>query len=356
MRYVVLLVAGTACATTTSVCPVGTKRVDVREAAGRAQWCTTATPQLAALPVPGRDYEAAFAIQPRPMTGGVQGPFTSWYADGSVEAHGHYLDFGARSVPDGLWAFWYPSGLRRTIGRYHRGEPTGCFATWDEAGVRSTGFVEGDQLRVAPCTPPADDELAEIEGRAASPERRAWGDVSIQGFFGPGDLGASNDLQIDRDPSLQLAMNVAVRARFGRWRTGPVAAVRLSDNTDYRGTAVGGVLAMGLYAPHPRIDTEVSVELGAQYITAIAMRPMQLGVAGLSFWSPLGAAQLTGAFTLTPFLQAVASLRVEGSPIRDVDREVTYCAFAGCLPPQQETWSIGGFAYGLNVGLRLVLR
>lgn len=357
MRYVVLLVAGAACATTTSVCPIGTKRVDVQAEGGRAQFCTTADQRLAAIPSSGRHYESVLGSQPPPMNGGVRGPFTSWYANGSVESHGHYLDFGARSVPDGLWAFWYPNGLRRTMGLYHRGEPTGCFTTWDEAGVRSTGFVEGDQLRVAPCTPPADDELAIIEGSAIGPvEQPVWGDVSLQGFFGPGEIGASNPMQVDPDPSLQVAMNAAARVRLGRFRIGPTAGVRLSDSTDYRGYAIGGVLGVGLPAPHPRLDFEASIELGAQFIDVQATRVIRPGTADLWFWSPLAGAQLSGAFQLSPSLEVVASLRIDGAPHRDVERQVSYCGFGGCLPPEPETWRVGGLAYGLTAGLRLTLR
>jgi hypothetical protein len=357
MRAVLLVLGCSACATTTSVCPVGAKRVDVQEQRGRAQWCTTVDQRLELVPTAGRDYTGVVGSQPRKMTGGVQGPFTSWYASGSVESHGHYLDFGSRSVPDGLWGFWYPNGQRRTIGMYRRGEPVGCFASWDQTGTRSTGFVEGTELRVAPCTPPADDELAIIEGSASGPAESApWADISLHGFFGPGGIGASNPGQVDPDPALSLGFQLAARMRLGRLRVGPIIGLRLSDNTDYRGHLLGGVLAVGLPALHPRLDTEASIELGAQYITATAIRRMQDGTAKLAFWSPLGAAQLTAAFELSPFLAAVASVRVDGAPSRDSERQVSYCVAGGCLAPQPETWTVGGFAYGLNLGLRLVLR
>jgi antitoxin component YwqK of YwqJK toxin-antitoxin module len=357
MRFLVLVLGCAACATTASVCPSGTKRIDVREQQGSAQWCTTADERLALVPEPGRDFTSVLGSHPRKMTGGVKGPFTSWYANGSVESHGHYLDFGSRSVPDGLWGFWYPNGQRRTVGMYHRGEPTGCFASWDEAGTRSTGFVEGSELRVSSCTPPADDELAIIEGSASEPaEPPVWADVSLQGFFGPGDIGARNAGQLDPDPSLRLAFQLAARLRLGRVRVGPIAGIRTSENTDYRGLAFGGVVAIALPVLHRRLDTEASIEVGGQYITATAIRPMQDGTAKLAFWSPLAAAQVTAAFELSPFLAAVASIRVDGTPARDVDRQVSYCIVGGCLPPQQETWTVGGFTYGLNLGLRLVLR
>jgi len=358
MRAVALAVTCAACATTASVCPVGTKRVDVAAAQGRAQWCTNApaTP-LAAVPGQGRTYESAFGTAPPPLGAGVTGPFTSWYPDGTVESHGHYLDFGSRSVPDGLWAFWYANGQRRTLGTYRRGEPQGCFATWDERGTRATGFVEGDQLRVAPCTPPAGDELAAIEGgEPATVEAPAWADISVQGMFGPGAIGASNAMQIDTAPSLQLAVNATARKHLGPFRFGPTAGMRLSGNTDYRALAAGGVFAIGLPALHSRLDADAGIELGAQYITGIAMRPMRRGVADVAFWSPLVAAQVAVAFKLSPYLAAVGALRADGAPARDVERDITYCDFSGCLPPQRETWQVGGLAYGLSVGLRLTIR
>lgn len=50
------------------------------------------------------------------MPGGLSGPFTSWHANGALASHGTYLDEGSRSIPDGVWAFWYPSGARKSLG------------------------------------------------------------------------------------------------------------------------------------------------------------------------------------------------------------------------------------------------
>ena len=311
--------------------------------------------ELAALPVPGRSYASTLGFVNAPaLPGGAQGPFTSWYPNGAIESHGHYLDFGARSVPDGLWGFWYSTGQRRTFGAYHRGAPAGCFAVWDEDGTRHTGVVEGEQLRVEPCVPPPEDELLDVEGHGpARVARPGLGDISLQGFVGPGGIGARNAGQIDRDPALAAAFNLTARLRIGRLRIGPTFGLRSSDNASYRGFATGAVVAVGLPSLHPRLDADVGLELGAQYLTITAMRPNQLGTSDLRFWSPLGAVQLGIAFRLTPNLHALAAARVDGGPDRDVDRDVTYCAAGGCFAPVRETWQLGGFAYGASLGLRL---
>ena len=48
-------------------------------------------------------------------------------------------------------------------------------------------------------------------------------------------------------------------------------------------------------------------------------------------------------------------VRVDAVPVRNADRNVTYCDLS-CIAPMQETWQIGDFAYGATLGLRLLLR
>lgn len=350
-----LMLGCTACATTTRICPVGTQLVSDRQPSGRAQWCATTSTVTAAMPLPGRSYNDALGSgRPKAVPGGVQGPFTSWYPTGKVESHGSYVDLGARSVPDGVWGFWYPHGQRRTLGMYRRGQPVGCFAAWEPDGTRSTGFVEGEQLRVRDCTPPPDDELLAVEGHGRGRTTPRWGDISVQGFIGAGGIGARNSEQLDPAPSLESAFNVAARKRLGRIRVGPSLGLRVSENTSYRGFTGGAVLAFGLPSLHPRLDAEVSAELSAQYLSVTAVRPRQLGTAELDFWAPLAAAQLGVALTLSPNLEALAAVRVDGAPTRDADRTVTYCDLV-CYAQHQEVWRVGGVAYGVSLGLRLVL-
>jgi hypothetical protein len=242
------------------------------------------------------------------------------------------------------------------LGAYRRGLPVGCFAVWDENGTRSTGFIEGEQLRVASCTPPPDDDLLIAEGRGRTRAARpVWGDVSLQGFFGSGGIGARNAEQLDPDPSLRVGFNLAARKRLGPLRFGPTVTLRDSANIDYGSLGAGGVVAIGLPALHPRLDAEVGLELGVQYLSVTGRRPLRGGTAELDFRAPLGAVQLGLAVALSPNLEAVLSARVDGTPVRDIDRRVTYCSEI-CFAPRDETWQIGGFAYGVNVGLRLLSR
>ncbi len=79
------------------------------------------------------------------------------------------------------------------------------------------------------------------------------------------------------------------------------------------------------------------------------------GTGSVGFWAPLGVARLAISFALTPTLLITGGARLEGALGRDVDRAVRYCAPV-CSPPIGETWSVGGAAYGLDLGLRVMLR
>jgi hypothetical protein len=352
-----LALASWGCAVTTSTCPLGTKLMGSQRPDGRAQWCAITDATSATFPVPSRSYEGRLGLgQPMPMPGGVEGPFTSWYPTGALESHGSYANFGARSVPQGLWAFWHPNGQRWVVGNYDRGMPIGCFEEWDEQGKRSTGTVEGNRLHVEPCTPPPDDELVVVDGRARpSDGAPGWGDISLQGLAGPNHLGASNAEQVVPDPGMTFAFSATARKRIGRLRLGPTVGLRVADNSDGVGLFGGGAIAWQLPSFHPRIDAEVSAELGVQRIGVTAERRTNPATASLAFWSPLPAVQAGIAFELSPNLEALAGFRVDGVPARTVDRDVTYCDF-GCFAPVHETWRIGGFAYGIDFGLRLLIR
>ena len=345
------------CAVTASTCPAGTKLIGEHRPEGRSQWCATTAMTDTTLPLTSRSFKGTLDLMhPPALPGGADGPFTSWYASGALASHGDYVDFGARSVPEGLWAFWHPNGQRWVVGNYHRGLPVGCFATWDEAGKRSTGTVDGDQLHVEPCTPPADDELLVVEGRVRAPdESPTWGDVSLQGLAGPNHIGASNGDQVDPDPAMTFAFSVTARKRFGRLRVGPTLGVRFANDNQSWGLAAGGSIGWELPSFHPRIDAEVSAELGAQRISVTAVRSMKPGTGSLAFWSPLPAVQLGIAVALSPSLEALAQVRLDGVPVHNTDRDVTYCDL-NCAAPVHETWQIGGFAYGATLGLRLLLR
>lgn len=346
-----------ACAATTRTCPIGTTLVKAHEPRGRAQWCAVDGSATTSLPTTGRSFEGAIAlVQPTAMPGGVAGPYTSWYADGTLQSHGSYANYGARSVPEGIWAFWYPSGQRRVLGEYKRGMPTGCFATWDEAGTRRTGTVEGDQLRVSPCTPPDDDEIAAVEsGSTGAPAPPAWGDLSLQAMAGPNDFGAAHETQVTPNPSTILALGITGRKHYGRFRVGPTFGARLSSESNYRSLAVGGSAAWVLPSFHRRIETELSADLALERMSVTAQRQGVPGEARLNFMNPRPALQLSLALALSPNVQALVAARVDGLPTRDVESATVYCDF-GCAAPVMETWQIGGISYGAVLGLRLVAR
>jgi hypothetical protein len=291
------------------------------------------------------------------MPGGVEGPFTSWYPDGRLAFHGSYKNFGSRSVPDGLWIFWYPSGQRRLMGEYHRGQPQGCFVAWDEGGTSKTGLVEGDQLRVQTCTPPSDEEVIALEGGGhAKATAATFADLHIEAMAGPNRIGAANPDQVAQDPGMVVAFSAAARKHLGKLRVGPTVGVRPANESAYLALAFGATAAWRLPQYHPRLDTEVSLEMAAQRIdVSTAQRRMQPGVGSVVFWTPLPAAQLSFAIALTPNMEALVAARVDGVPARDVEKGVVYCN-VGCSPPVAETWSIGGVSAGIVLGLRFLVR
>jgi hypothetical protein len=360
MGWVAIVLASTccACAVTASTCPVGTKLVGEQRKDGRAQWCEVSESHRNAMPGPGRSYESTFGfVQPTGMPGGIEGPFTSWYPNGTLAAHGSYLHFGARSVPHGLWTFWYPDGRRRTLGQYHRGQPQGCFAAWDEAGQRKTGTLEGDVLRVADCTPPADDEVVAIERGAKETTSPASYDFHLLGMAGPNRIGAANHMQVAQDPGMTVALSAAARKHLGPLRVGPLVGARIANEAGYLAFAFGATAAWRLPSFHSRIDTELAVDLAVERISiANAQRRMQRGVASLALWSPLPALQANMAIALSPNIDAVVGARVDGIPARDVDTDLIYCDYFGCVGPVRETWSVGGISYGIVLGLRLAVR
>lgn len=348
-----------ACATTANTCPLGTRIETARTTTGRAEYCRTTEDRLASLPS-GRTTASAggMLIEPTAMPGGLSGPFTSWHANGALASHGTYVDEGARSIPDGVWAFWYPTGQRKSLGMYRRGVADGCFALWDEQGERVTGHPAGTQLNVESCAPPDDGEIAILEGRTRGTLGPVIGDATIQAFVGPNGVGARQPDQLDPDPRMQVAFDATVRRRFGPVLLGPIVGLRVSSNFDYRGYTIGGAAGI-THALTRRLDLDASVALALDYVTVTARRSD--GTADLRFVTALPVAQVGIAFALSPLIHAVLAARVDGLPAREVERSVTYCRDAvgpilQCTTPQLETWSIGGISFGAAVGLRFALR
>jgi hypothetical protein len=353
---IALALAAAACATTGTVCPEGTRLVGGRPPHARAQWCAARAMTMHAVPV-ARSYETTLGVaMPTAMAGGVEGPYTSWHDDGALASHGRYVDLGPRSVPDGVWGFWYASGQPRALGAYRQGRPTGCFAVWAEDGTRTTGFTDGQRLIAEPCEPPDAIDRAVAEGAGSSGTiDPSWGDVTLQGFVGHGGLGLRNADQAHPDPRLRAAFSAIARKHVGRFRIGPYGGLRAGDNVEYRVLATGIVAGVALPRPHPRVDAEVSLDLGAQHLRATALRAQRLGTARVDAWAPLAGAQLAAAIAMSPILELVGAVRVDGAPTRDVERELVYCDRV-CEAPVRETWRVGGVAFGITLGLRLQIR
>jgi len=343
-----------ACATTSRPCPVGAHLANEDRPTGRVEWCATAVAGFAELPVEGRTYPSLFDVaHPSPMSGGLQGEYTHWYPNGAVESHGEYLENGAVSVPNGLWAFWYDDGRRKSIGRYDRGQPVGCFAVWDERGGEVTGVVEGDQIRVGHCDPPADGALAEVETRSHPRESRdLWGDITLHSLSEAGTFGVSNSTQVNAQPSATETVQIEVRKYLGSFRVGPVLGYRMSDSDDDQAFALGGVAAYAIPMPITRFGAEIEAQLGIQYFDLTARRADTVPTSSIGLWAPLGGGRFAVSFAITPTVIVVGGVSVDGSPSYKTEQPVQY--YLGV--PVMETWTLGGVAYGFDVGLRLTMR
>lgn len=354
-----VVLAGAGCAETAATCPLGTKLTTDQQRGGRAEWCVAEDSAMQSVPVIGKLSTESIALgHPQPMSGGVQGPYTSWYAGGALESHGHYATVGGRSLPDGVWTFWKPDGSLWVVGAYDHGQPSGCFATWDAWGARVTGSVKGDELKAEPCTPPSDDEAAVLDGRVkpvAKPPAAVRADLSVEGMGGPNHLGISNPDQLEANPTATYSFQVDARVRAGRWRIGPEVGVRLVDNDGGTGYLAGATLGYELPKLQRRLESEVALDLAVQHTRFSAQRRCIPGNAVETFWAPVPAAELRVAFEMSPSLAAVAGLRVEGAPAYASARDVKYCV-SGCTETVPETWDVGGFSYGLTLGLRLLVR
>lgn len=353
MYWLIVALGVTACASG-RVCPPESRLANENRATGRVEWCAKAAPGMTAMPASRESTSPGLLGMSRPASiSGAHGPYTHWYPDGAVESSGQYVEDGSTSVPDGVWGFWYADGTRKSVGRYDRGRPAGCFAIWDEQGNQVTGIVDGDQLRVEPCAPP-EEALVQVEKRSVR-NRERWGDAALHTFAQGGAFGASNATQVDSNPSARGTVQAILRKHLGRFRVGPALGLRLSDSGDSRSYVAGVVAAIALPLPRGRFGAELETQLAMQYVEIDVKRMNVQGVGETSLWAPLGSARLTLSFALRPSLQLVGGIGVDGAPMQDMDREVRYCS-PNCGPPVIETWEVGGLAYGVNLGVRWMLR
>jgi hypothetical protein len=354
---VVVMCVGAACAATgPRVCPAGSRLASQDPPTGRVEWCTTALP-TAAVPAPGRAYAGVLGLaHPGPMRGDLHGPFTRWYPGGGIESHGDYVVVGPSSVPHGVWGMWHPDGSRKSVGRYDRGRPVGCFALWDEAGNAITGMVDGEELRAEPCTVPPHDHLRRIERRSHPRAGRSeWGDASMIAIAQTGTFGAANATQQEPDPSARGMLQLAVRHRLGRLRVGPALTLRLAESDDLRAFAASGVAAIAAPLPHHRLAAELELQLGVQHVEITARRTDRSGAASVGARTLIGGVRFGLAFQMAPRLHLVGGARVDGSPRHETVHQVRYCA-PQCGPAIDETWRMGGAAWGIDLGIRVIVR
>jgi hypothetical protein len=368
-----LVVVGAGCATT-SACPPGARLATAEPPGGRIEWCQIAPDDLA--PVSGRtspvvlDVTApganstppglAFvstASRPRPdppgmsrpaaSTSGMLGPFTHWYPNGAVESHGSYVDDGTTSVPDGVWSFWYPDGSPKGIGRYDRGKPVGCFSTRDEMGTEVTSIAHGDGFVAERCMPPTDAMTSLVEARSHPRDARSvWGDLSFDAGARSG-FGESNPSLYSFDPLAEL-FGVTLRKQLGAFRVGGRARVRLSPDDNVRAYEAGGVVAYAIPLPFQRLGVEAESELGVESLSVDTPCAGLSADRQVSFWTPVAGARLATWYAITPSFAVVAGAGVDGWLARPV------CPTSSCNPG--EAWTLGGVAFGVDVGLRLTLR
>jgi hypothetical protein len=135
----------------------------------------------------------------------------------------------------------------------------------------------------------------------------------------------------------------------------PALGIRISDSEDTSAYTAGVVGAFVFPLPYRRLELELEAQLGIQYLDVTARRAGVVGTADVSFWSPLAGGRVAMSFALMPMLSVVGGVSVDGSFVRERDQEVRYCA-PFCGPPIMETWTIGGAAYGADLGLRLTIR
>ncbi len=352
MHWWIVAMGVTACASG-RICPPGSSLANEEQASGRVEWCASSTPGISAMPSVGRVQEGILGMSRPAAIAGAHGPYTHWYPDGVVESYGEYVATGSMSVPDGVWGFWYADGTRKSVGRYDHGRPVGCFAVWDEQGNQVTGIAEGDQLRVESCAPP-DEMLAQVETRSARTRER-WGDAALHTIAQGGAFGASNATQLDPSPSARGTVQAILRKHLGRFRVGPALGLRLSESGDLRSYLGGVAAAIALPFPRGRFGAELETQLAMQYLEIDVQRMNVRGVGETVIWAPLASARLNLSFALRPSIQLVGGVGVDGAPIHDTDREVRYCS-PDCGPAVVETWRLGGLSYGIDLGVRWMLR
>lgn len=293
---------------------------------------------------------------PHPSSPGaapLDGPYGSYYPNGKPESLGSYALVRGRSVAHGMWTFWRADGTRQSQGRFHFGEPVGCFASWSDEGVRSTGIGERSEIRPAACDPPRHEE-ADILEASHGGDVRPRGDIGFQALMGIGSrLGARSTRYVPADPALTQMLALLVRRYIGALRIGGAAGLRLSDADGYFGATAtalgGGVIASG------STELDGRIELGGLLLWARpTLEDGRLSHGRVFLWTPLAATQVEGSWRLTSRFALTLAGRLELRFPRDVERETLFCGNS-CEEEMMDTWSMGGVALSAGLGARILL-
>lgn len=281
---------------------------------------------------------------------GEAGAHTAYHPNGKPRSHGLYVVRGDRAVPHGIWTFWLADGRRQAQGRYHEGQPVGCFAIWSARGDRITGLAESGALRPAPCQVPA-HPAAEVLEQAHGEGGAPIVDLSFQTFVAPGSsLGARTTRYATADPEMTGALSAIWRRRVGAVRFGGAGGVRGAEYGYYGFT--GAALAGWGRQLNPWLDFETWGELGALFMHA---KPQLIDYReGREYlWTPFGAGQAELSFRIGQEIELTAAGRLELRYPRNVERQTIFCR-APC-DAMIDTWSTGGFAAGAVLGLRFLV-
>lgn len=344
-------IAVTACGGTS--CPPRTSPRGGSPPSHAARWCERdpagPEPPPVTLPASGPLRVPIPSSLDRPI---LEGPYTSYYPNGKPESFGSYAITKGRSVPHGMWTFWQGDGSRQSQGRFHQGQPVGCFASWSDEGALSTGVAERGEIRPASCDPPRHEEADMLEARHGG-RVQARGDISFQAMMGVGaGFGARSTRYVPADPALREMLALVVRRRLGSLRVGAAAGLRLADADGYIGstaTALGG-----WSLPSGPVALDAWLELGGLFLWAEPhLEDGRISHGRVFLWTPLAASQVEVSMRVSPRFELTLAGRLELRFPREVERATLFCGF-GCIE-ESDTWSLGGVAPGAGAGARLVL-
>jgi len=282
----------------------------------------------------------------------LEGPYTSYYPNGKPESYGAYAIVRGRSVPHGMWTFWQGDGSKQSQGRFHFGDPVGCFASWSDDGALSTGLADHGEVRPAECDPPRHEEADMLEaehGGTAQPR----GDIGFQALMGVGGrLGAQSTRYVPSDPAVTQMLSLLIRRRSRALRFGGAAGLRLSDAEGYFGSTA--TVLGGASSSSGKAAMDGWLELGGLLLWAQpVLEDGRVSHGRVFLWTPMAAAQAEGSWRVADRLELTVAGRFEVRFPRDLEKTTLFCGF-GCVE-ESDTWSLGGVAFSAGLGVRMIL-